>query len=729
MKKLILAEKPSVAKNIADATGAVKKNGYYEGEKYIITWAFGHLLQLYDARDYDPEMKSWKMNRFPFIPDQFLYKLKTDGKNKDKPDPGAARQLRIIRSLMERKDVEGLISATDDDREGQIIADEIWGYLNPGKPVERILLNEWTSDEVNRGLASLRSNESMKSLRDAGFSRQIADWLIGINLTSVATLKSRHGKNSRLLNVGRVLMPTLKIIYDRDKEISEFKSTKYYRLIGTFKPGTKRQFEGIYYIEKNEKFDSPDSLKELADQILGLPARIVSKKVNQKKEYPPYLFNLSGLQGYITSKNKGWNSDMVLKTAQSLYEKKYITYPRTASVVLDESLKDRTRKVLEVHRKRSEYADEIRFHTSKRVFDSKKVESHSAIIPTYMVPGKLTKDEEIVYDAIVRRFLAQFMPVAVVEDTELILKMLDPEKIQKSSEADDYLDIPGFFLAKGKVQLVEGWKKIEGIDSKDTLLPAVSEGETADLKKTEVKETERKPPKLHTEKTLLKVMETCGKKYEEKDDQEMMMAILSGFSIGTPATRAETIKKLKTAGYIRTKGRSLTCTDLGKQMVETFPATDLFDLKYTGRLEKTLADIEKNKHTREEFLALITDFVKKSVNQIKEDPVFGGTKDNPPLHTEPVGICPECGSPVMETEKAFGCSNWKNGCHFAVWKNDYFIQSLGKKVTYEMVKILLANGKVGFHGCVSKKGNKFSAYFYYEKDPDSGKYRWRLEFL
>lgn len=238
MKKLILAEKPSVAKNIADATNAVRKNGYFEGNEYVITWAFGHLLQLYDAKDYDPEMKTWRMDKFPYIPEQFRYKLKTDGKNKEKADAGVVRQMNIIKQLAERPDVEGIISATDDDREGQIIADEIFLYLKPEKPVERILLNEWTADEVNRGLHNLKPNEQMQSLQDAGFGRQIADWLIGINLTSVATLKCR-GKKNRLLNIGRVLMPTLKIIYDRDKEIADFKVTKYYKLKGIFETDSR----------------------------------------------------------------------------------------------------------------------------------------------------------------------------------------------------------------------------------------------------------------------------------------------------------------------------------------------------------------------------------------------------------------------------------------------------------------------------------------------------------
>ena len=606
MKKLILAEKPSVAKNIADATDAVRKNGYFEGQDYIITWAFGHLLQLYDAKDYDPEMKSWKMEKFPYIPGEFRYKLKSDGKHKDKPDAGVVRQMNIIKELAMRSDVESIISATDDDREGQIIADEILNYLKTGKPVERILLNEWTAAEVQRGLGCLKPNEEMQPLQDAGFGRQIADWLIGINLTSVATLKCRSGKNSRLLNIGRVLMPTLKIIYDRDKEIRDFKVTKYYKLKGIFETDAKKKFEGIYYVDKNEKFDSPEELRRLQQWIQGHPAEITDKKVTKKKEYAPYLFNLSSLQGFITSKYKGWTSDRVLKTAQDLYEKKLITYPRTASVVLDESLIGKAKKVLEIHQQSSPYKDQMKFHTSKRIFDSKKVESHSAIIPTYMVPKSLTDPERIVYEAVRTRFLAQFMPVAVAEDTVLQLEMrgvTPPAAAFASSGAAERmtvnlataaaqnenrdLDKPplsaeemlqkGHFVAKGKIQLEPGWKLLEGIDAKEVLLPEVNKGDMVSLVKAEVNEVERKPPKPHTEKTLLRVMETCGRKYEEKDDQEMMMAILSGFSIGTPATRAETIKKLKDAGYIQAKGKSLSCTELGTKLVETFPVRELFE--------------------------------------------------------------------------------------------------------------------------------------------------------
>lgn len=719
MKKLIIAEKPSVAKNIADAVGAKNRgNGYIEGEHYVITWAFGHLLQLYDAKDYDPVMKSWRLENFPFIPSEYKYKIKSDGKDKSKVDAGARNQIQLIKNLIARDDIEGVISATDDDREGQVISDEILMYLNVEKPTERLLLNEWTADEVKKGLSHLKKNSEMQSLQDAGIGRQLADWLIGINLTSVATVKYRADDNIKVLNIGRVLLPTLKIIYDRDKEIEKFKSSKYYKLLAQFQTIENEEFEGVYHEKNNEKFEDKAYLEGITKELKGKPAVIISKKVEKKKDYPPFLFNLSNLQGFVTSKYKGWTSDKVLKTAQSLYEKKFITYPRTASLALDESIKDKTKKALEIHRNCSQFKDEIKFHTSKRVFDSKKVESHSAIIPTYVLPKTLTEDEKIVYQAIRNRFLAQFMPVAEYEETTLEIKVQDEV-------------LKGIFIAKGKVVLVEGWKKVEKVETKENFLPHVEEKQELTVKKFNISEVIRKPPKPHTEKTLLRVMETCGKSMgneENENSEEMMASILSGFSIGTPATRAETIKKLKDVGYIKTKGKSLVCTELGRMIVETFPVKELIDLEYTGRLEKTLSDIEKKKFSKQDFMSMITEFVCKSVDDIKNDVKFGA-KASAPKDANVVGICPDCGSPVVESDKAFGCSNWRNGCKFTIWKDDKYIASFGKKVSEQMVKILLEGGRVGFHGCVSKNGNKFSAYFYYKKDEKTGRHNWSMEFL
>ena len=741
LAKVIIAEKPSVAKNIAEALNIkTRKDGYFEGEDYLVTWAFGHLLQLYDAKDYDESMNKWELSKFPFIPNSFKYKVKGDSLNRNIVDKGAEKQLRIIKGLIDREGVDGIISATDFDREGQVIADELFMYFSEKKPVYRLLLNEWTPDEVKKGMAALKPNEEMQSLQDAGIGRQWADWVIGINLTSVATLKYNF-KDVKLLNIGRVLLPTLKIIYDRDKEIEDFVATTYHKLAVTFKTDKGEEYEGLYYEPKTiegedkleEKFEDKEYLTNISKSLKDKGAQIVEKQTEKKKEYPPYLFNLSNLQGYITSKYKGWTSDKVLKVAQALYEKKHITYPRTASIVLEESLVERTKKVLETLKKGLPYEGEIKFQQTKRIFDNSKVESHSAIVPTYIKPSGLSTDEAIVYNAVKNRFIMQFMPIAEFEETKITAKVYDE-------------NIKGVFISKGKVQRVEGWRKVEKIETKDTILPLVEEQEMVQIVGTKVNTVTKKPPKNHTEKTLLRVMETCGKgmgKEENNEDDdnssldaveetsdELMKAILSGFSIGTPATRAETIKKLKDIGYITTKGKSLTCTELGRTMVEMFPVRDLFDLEYTGRLEKTLSDIERGIVKKESFINHIFDFTKKSVEAIKvDDSMAKRIKVDLPPGVESIGNCPECGNPVVEGEKSFGCSNWKNGCRYTIWKNDKYIESYGKKVSKEMVQLLLKNGKVGFRGLKSKKGNTFAAYFRYEKNPETGYFNWKIEFI
>lgn len=723
-RKVIIAEKPSVAKNIADAFNIkTRRDGYFEGTDYIITWAFGHLLQLYDAKDYDENMKSWRIEKFPFIPDEFKYKIKHDNVNRGNIDSGAQKQINIIKGLIEREDVDGVISATDFDREGQVIGDEIFLYLNEQKPISRILLNEWTAEEVKKGMESLRPNTEMQSLQDAGISRQWADWLLGINLTSVATLRY-NPNDKKILNIGRVLLPTLKIIYDRDKEIENFQSSTYYKLIATFRTKNNEEFEGTFYQDENEKFEDKNVPENLAKLIKGKDAEVIKKQVEKKKDYAPLLFNLSNLQGYITSKYKGWTSDKVLKVAQSLYEKKFTTYPRTGSIALEESLKERTKKVLNVLKAGLPYENQIKFVDNKRIFDNSKVESHSAIVPTYMKPTALSADEQIVYDAIKNRFIMQFLPVAEYEETKLECK---------ANESS----VNGIFISRGKVQTIEGWHIVEKMESKDTILPMVSEHEIVDIVDSKVNTVTKKPPKHHTEKTLLRLMETCGKSFKDTEDAEnvedtpeMMASILSGFSIGTPATRAETIKKLKDVGYIQTKGKSLTCTELGRTIVEIFPCRQLLDLEYTGRLEKTLSDIEKGKFKKEDFLNMIKEFTISAVESVKNDTsMLSSFKVKLPEGTEIIGKCPVCGNPVIEGERGFGCSNWKNGCKFTIWKDDKYIQGFGKKVSKEMVRLLLKNGKVGFRNLKSKKGTTFSAYFKYVLNEKTGYYNWKLEFI
>lgn len=718
---LILAEKPSVAKNIADALQIkTKKDGYYEGNGYFITWAFGHLVELYDAKDYEPKMQRWRMNYFPFIPQAFKYKVKSNPRNRKSADPGAAKQLKIIESLIRKPEVESIISACDYDREGQLIGDSIIyrGGKRPNKPVYRLLLNEWTPNEVRSGLEKLKQNDEMQPLRDAGISRQWADWVIGINLTSVTTLKYQEG-SGQALNIGRVLLPTLKIIYDRDKEIENFKPEDYYKLAAVFETKEKKVYEGTYTEGKEDKFKKKETLLEIEEKIAGKQGQVIDKKVTKKKEFPPFLFNLSNLQGFITNKYKGWTSDKVLKVAQSLYEKKLITYPRTSSIALDESLVGKTAHVLKTHSEDLPYKEEIKFMKTRRVFNNAKVESHSAIIPTYLKPKRLNADESIVYQAIKNRFIMQFMPIAEYEETNLTTKVIDAA-------------IDGVFMTKGRVQLMEGWKKVEKIQSKDVLLPIIQVDDQVGIQETKLTDHVTKPPKQHTERTLLRVMETCGKNIKEEDsetDEELLGSILTGFSIGTPATRAETIKKLKDVGYVSAAGKNLTCTELGRKLVETFPVKSLFDLEFTGRLEKRLADIQKGEETRKDFLTLIFQFTTEAVETIKEDEETIIQKVAKKKATnEVLGKCPACGEDVVDTYMAFSCKNWKNGCKFAIWKNDKFLATMRKKPTKTMVKQILKNNRAYVKGLTSKKGKKFNAYLSYHKKEGAAYYSWEMDF-
>lgn len=602
MKRLILAEKPSVARNIAEALNCKqKKDGYLEGEQYIITWAFGHLVTLCDCRDYDEKYALWNMEYFPYIPEEFKYKVKHDDKNKNREDTGARKQLNIIKSLTEREDVEAVIAATDYDREGELIALLIFSHINVTKQIYRILINEWTPQEIKKGLEKLKTNLEMRPLQDAGVSRQIADWVIGINFTSTATLKFARGKGS-LLNIGRVLMPTLKMIYDREMEIKNFKSETNYELVVEFKsPGGN--YKGKFFHGKSDKFSKKESVERLKEEIEGRNGIIAEKKVEIKNENPPALFNLSNLQGFITSKYTGWTADKVLKVAQSLYEKKHITYPRTESTALEETIKDKAKSVLELLKNNIPFKDEIVFNESKKVFNNDKVESHSAIIPTYVLPKNLTDDEWVVYNAVKNRFVSQFMPAAEYENTEVVTK-IEGEKFDR------------LFMTKGRILKSKGWLKLYNDEKKDELLPPLEKDQEVEAVKAEVATKKSKPPAHHTEKTLLKAMETCGRNRGEKDEEDD--SILYGYSIGTAATRAETINKLKNAGYIYTKGKSLLITEVGIRLIENFPVKEIMDTDYTGRLEKKLFDMEKGIYNKNSFLKEIFEFTKNGTNKIKK---------------------------------------------------------------------------------------------------------------
>ncbi|CEQ22916.1 DNA topoisomerase type IA [[Clostridium] sordellii] len=711
--KLILAEKPSVAKTIASFLGAkTKHDGYFEGNNYIVTYAVGHLVSLYDVKDYDKVYAgSWKSENFPFIPDKFRFKV----------DSSKTKQFNIVKSLIHRDDVDEIINATDNDREGELIAFLIFLTAKNKKPIKRILVNEWTPEDIKRGLSNLKTDEQMRNLQAAGYTRLVTDWLIGINFTSMTTLKYGNGK---LLNIGRVILPTVKLVYDRDMEISNFIPKTYFEIEGNFKCDNGN-YKGKYIKGKESKFDSIDDANKVIESITSDKGVIKEKKVSNSKEYAPKLFSLTSLQGYITSKHANFTSDKVLKVCQSLYEGKgkggFITYPRTDSIYLEESLAGKAAQTLEKLKVGLPYENKIKFAKTKRVFDSSKVDSHSAIIPTYIVPNKLTSDEEIVYNAIKDRFIANFMPPAEYENTEIHTYVNDHK-----------------FLTKGKVLKVKGFLEVYNKEEKDDLLPFVNKDDIVDVVKMDILTKQTTPPKSYTEDTLLKAMKNCGKNVSDDDT-----AVLSGYSIGTSATRAEVLKKIAEVGYVHKKGKSYYITDLGKNLVEIFPLKDLLDVDYTGKLEKSLSDIQRGEFTRSQYLTNIMSFIVNGVETIKNDTnknisteVYSynpktkryskGTFSSDGSKQESLGVCPICKNDVIECSKGYICTNYKE-CKFGIWNTDKFLLTLKKKPNKTMVKSILKNGFAKVKGLTSKSGNKFDAILKYTKK-DNGYFSWDMEF-
>ncbi|CEO07878.1 DNA topoisomerase type IA [[Clostridium] sordellii] len=711
--KLILAEKPSVAKTIASFLGAkTKHDGYFEGNNYIVTYAVGHLVSLYDVKDYDKAYAgSWKSENFPFIPDKFRFKV----------DSSKTKQFNIVKSLIHRDDVDEIINATDNDREGELIAFLIFLTAKNKKPIKRILVNEWTPEDIKRGLSNLKTDEQMRNLQAAGYTRLVTDWLIGINFTSMTTLKYGNGK---LLNIGRVILPTVKLVYDRDMEISNFIPKTYFEIEGNFKCDNGN-YKGKYIKGKESKFDSIDDANKVIESITSDKGVIKEKKVSNSKEYAPKLFSLTSLQGYITSKHANFTSDKVLKVCQSLYEGKgkggFITYPRTDSIYLEESLAGKAAQTLEKLKVGLPYENKIKFAKTKRVFDSSKVDSHSAIIPTYIVPNKLTSDEEIVYNAIKDRFIANFMPPAEYENTEIHTYVNDHK-----------------FLTKGKVLKVKGFLEVYNKEEKDDLLPFVNKDDIVDVVKMDILNKQTTPPKSYTEDTLLKAMKNCGKNVSDDDT-----AVLSGYSIGTSATRAEVLKKIAEVGYVHKKGKSYYITDLGKNLVEIFPLKDLLDVDYTGKLEKSLSDIQRGEFTRSQYLTNIMSFIVNGVETIKNDAnknisteVYSynpktkryskGTFSSDGSKQESLGVCPICKNDVIECSKGYICTNYKE-CKFGIWNTDKFLLTLKKKPNKTMVKSILKNGFAKVKGLTSKSGNKFDAILKYTKK-DNGYFSWDMEF-
>ena len=533
--KLIIAEKPSLARNIASSIGNMnKRTSYFENSEYIVTWAFGHLFSLCDIDDYNPNpdgSKRWSMDNLPCFPDKFRFRLRQD-ENKQ-TDSGVERQFTVIKELCERADVDTVINAGDSDREGEIIIRLCVNNtraLELGKSFKRLWLPDQTPETIRSALAEMKDESEYESLANEGFARTYIDWLYGVNLTRFATLKC-----GTLLRVGRVIIPIVKAIYDRDMAIRNFKPEKYY----TIASKTERDGEKIELVSKN-KYSANELYKANRDCEKYNTAQtvVVGRKSKKDTMSPGKLYSLSKLQNYLGKKFK-MPMEKSLAIVQKLYEEGYVTYPRTNSEYLATAEQDKIKKILEGIRK---IGYPVKFRFSKTIFDDSKIESHSALTPTYKIPdkNKLSPEEMQVYSTILRRFVAVFCELECkVEKTEIRIKTGELEE----------------FVLKGTVIVEPGWTKFDDYTQKDKILPKLEKG---DIIETDFKplEKETNPPKHYTIETLNNYLKNPFKEEksqasENESDDEDYKAIFEGLELGTEATRTGIIENARRSNYIK----------------------------------------------------------------------------------------------------------------------------------------------------------------------------------
>lgn len=669
--KLIICEKPSLARNIASALGVRdRRDGYLENSEYIISWAFGHILELNSIYDYlnNYELK-WKDIPLPFIPGKFLYKLKND--------EGVKKQFKILKELINRDDVSEIVNCGDADREGQLIIDNILNKISTTKEVKRLWLPEQTEETIRKEIKNLKNNEDYRNLYNEGLGRTELDWLLGINLTVYLTIKS-----GQKLACGRVLIPIVKFINDRDMEIKNFISKKYY------------QVEGI--LEKdNIKVTLTDERKEESKEKADEIAKILTGKVKvvevEKKEIikqPSKLFSLSTLQSFL-SKNHKIDFATSLKSIQNLYESGYITYPRTNTEYLAENEKDKVKeliKVLDMH-------DELDFLDSKRIFDSSKIESHSAITPTKKTPQELTGNEKIIYEVVKNRFFANFIKEkTLTEKTTIVIQSLSDENIT--------------FKLTGETVVQEGFYKYEPKEFKNEL-PQFIENEEFEVK-FEAKEKKTTPPKKVTEEELSNYLKNPFKKELKDSDDEDYKAILEGMEIGTEATRTGIIENAKKYGYISQKKSTYSIEMLGEKLIEILDKLNInLYSERTVEFSKLLKKIYREEKSIDDILALAQKELENIINQnieiekIKKDEIL-----------ESLGTCPMCHTGQIYEKKSkegknfYYCSNQE--CKFFLWEDTkHFNNPI--KITKSKLKNML-NGKKQAFKMLNKQGKEYEGY-------------------
>ena len=673
----IIAEKPSLARNIVAGIGEMKKkNGYFENSEYIVTWAFGHLFSLCNIEDYSPlpsESRKWTLDNLPCFPDKFRFRLKKDDKGKE--DDGVKKQFETIKALLNRKDVDKIVNAGDSDREGEIIVRLcVNNALSENKPFYRLWLPDQTPQTVSKALSEMKEEKEYENLANEGFSRTYIDWLYGVNLTRYASIKT-----GTLLRVGRVIIPIVKAIYDRDLEIENFKPEIYYALVSKAKTNGE-----VIELTSKYKFSAAEKAKaeRCCERMNVLEAVVTDKKSKKEILFPGKLYSLTKLQNFLGKKYK-MPMEKSLSIVQKLYENGYVSYPRTNSEYLATNEKDKVKQIISGVKK---LGYPVVFKDKKTIFDDSKIESHSALTPTYKIPdkGALNDDEFTVYSAILRRFVAIFCEEeCYIEKSELTISLGGKE---------DY-------SIKGSMILTEGWTKYDGGEKKDKMLPKLEKGDKVNVD-FHPEEKQTQPPKHYTIETLNNYLKNPFKddKTSDDSDDEDYKAIFKGLELGTEATRTGIIDNAKKSGYISLKKDVYFIENGGKYLIEQLSDMNISMDKYkTSRLGQALKKVYHGEMT-------IDESVKMAENEIRQ--VFETDKNaGSGFYGDVIGKCPKCGKNVARGRYSYACEDFPDKCDFKI-----NLRILGCPVPKEQAAKLLTNGKTDKMDFTSlKTGKVFSS--------------------
>ena len=700
--KLIIAEKPSLARNIVAGIDATMKkaNGYYEGGDYIVTWAFGHLFSLCDIEDYQEnpsENAKWTIDNLPCFPSAFKFRIKKDASKHI--DSGAQKQFEIIKKLCLRPDVDAIVNAGDADREGEIIVRLCVSHAMDGninKKFLRLWLPDQTPETVSAALKEMKEEDEYQKLADEGFARTYIDWLYGVNLTRYATLKT-----GKLLRIGRVIIPIVKAIYDREMAIRNFVPDIYYGVV------SKEETAGeVIELVSKKKFEKNelDKAKALCDEYNASKAIVVEKKRKKDTLSPGKLYSLSKLQNMLGKKYKMSMTES-LEIIQKLYENGYVTYPRTNSEYLATAEKDKIKKILGNIEK---LGYPVKFKDKKTIFDDSKIESHSALTPTYKIPSKdkLSEKENLVYSAIFKRFVAVFCSEdCIVDKTEI------------------KIDVGGLeiFVLKGTVIVAPGWTKYDEFSKQDKILPNLKKGDEVNIAFVP-KEKETSPPKRYTIETLNNYLknpfreeqsaaaESDKADKETENDEEDYRAIFEGLELGTEATRTGIIDNAKNSGYIELKKDTYSILPDGEYLIKSLIRLKISMDKYkTSEMGRALKKVYNGKITVSDSVALAQKEIDEIFNRPKDPPE---TDKDTGFYGDVVGKCPLCGKDVVRYKTGYSCSGYKEGCQFSVY--GFICRRVISKVNMEMLLSTKRTSKI--KGFISKNGKSFDAYLKLEED-------------